>query len=64
MNRVIATRDASICRSVIHAHSMAFNPYSPNAKSPPRQALPLRRPRICFLYFTFFGINIAVFSLP
>jgi len=24
----------------------------------------LRRPRICFLYFTFFGINIAVFSLP
>jgi hypothetical protein len=43
---------------------MAFNPYSPNAKSPPRQALPLRRPRICFLYFTFFGINIAVFSLP
>src|ERR1700730_6064508 len=64
MNRVIATRDASICRSVIHAHSMAFKPYSPNAKSPPRQALPLRRPRICFLYFTFFGINIAVFSLP
>jgi len=28
--------------------------------------LPLRRPRICFLSFTFFGINIniAVFSLP
>jgi hypothetical protein len=24
----------------------------------------LRRPRICFLYFTFFGINIAMFSLP
>ena len=52
------------CRSVIHAHSMAFKPYSPNAKSPPRQALPFRRPRICFRYFTFLGINIAVFSLP
>src|SRR5260221_10320360 len=64
MNRVIATRDASIFRSVINSHSLAFKPYSPNAKSPPRQALPLRRPRICFRYFTFFGINIAVFSLP
>src|SRR6266704_1320721 len=64
MNRVMATRDASICRSVIHAHSMAFSPYSPNDNSPPRHALPLRRPRICFLYFTFFGINIVLFSLP
>jgi hypothetical protein len=26
--------------------------------------LPLRRPRCCFLYFTFFGINIVFFSLP
>jgi hypothetical protein len=24
----------------------------------------LRRPRICFRYFTFFGINIVLFSLP
>jgi hypothetical protein len=24
----------------------------------------LRRPRICFLYFTFLGINIVLFSLP
>src|SRR6202023_2636872 len=64
VNREMATRDASICRSVIQAASMAFSPYSPNARSPPRQALPLRRPRICFLYFTFFGINIAMFSLP
>jgi hypothetical protein len=24
----------------------------------------LRRPRICFRYFTFFGINIVVCSLP
>src|SRR5712664_4402892 len=64
MKRVMATRDASICRSVIHAASMAFNPYSPKAKSPPRHALPVRRPRICFRYFTFLGINIAVFSFP
>src|SRR5438445_2132957 len=64
IKRVIATREASICRSVIHAASMAFKPYSPKAKSPPRQALPVRRPRICFRYFTFLGINIAVFSFP
>src|SRR4029077_767197 len=38
MKRVMATREASICRSVIHAASMAFKPYSPKAKSPPRQA--------------------------
>jgi hypothetical protein len=43
---------------------MAFKPYSPKDKLPPRQALPLRRPRCCFLYFTFFGINIGMFSLP
>src|SRR5882672_10885878 len=60
----MATREASIWRSVIHAHSIAFKPYSPKDNSPPRHALPLRRPRICFLYFTFLGINIAVFSLP
>src|SRR5713226_8294166 len=64
IKRVMATREASICRSVIHAASIAFKPYSPKAKSPPRQALPVRRPRICFRYFTFLGINIAVFSLP
>src|SRR5436190_14871029 len=64
VKREMATREASIWRSVIHAASMAFSPYSPKARSLPRQALPLRRPRICFLYFTFLGINIAVFSLP
>src|SRR5712664_3638380 len=64
MKRVMATREASICRSVIHAASMAFRPYSPKAKSPPRHALPVRLPRICFRYFTFLGINIAVFSFP
>src|SRR6202521_1990251 len=66
MNRVMATRDASICRSVIHAGSSALSPYSPKESSPPRQALPLRRPRCCFRYFTFFGINIVVvpYTLP
>src|SRR5580698_4689532 len=64
MKRVIATRDASIWRSVIQAHSIALSPYSPNANSPPRQAFPLRRPRICFLYFTFLGINIACSRFP
>ncbi len=58
MKRVIATREASIWRSVIHAGSSAFNPNSPNARLPPRQALPARRPRCCLRYFTFFGINI------
>src|SRR5262249_9436910 len=62
MKRVMATRDASICRSVIQAASRAFNPYSPNAQSPPRQAFPVRRPRVCFLSFTFLGITIAIVS--
>src|SRR5437899_4603070 len=42
INRVIATRDASIWRSVIQAGSSAFSPYSPKESSPPRQALPRR----------------------
>src|SRR5712692_1579416 len=65
MNRVMATREASIWRSVIHAASMAFRPYSPKESSPPRQAFPQRRPRCCLRYFTFFGINMTVrSSLP
>src|SRR5882757_2965981 len=64
MKRVIATREASICRSVIHAASIAFKPYSPKAKVPPRHALPVRRPRICFRYLTFLGINIACSRFP
>jgi len=64
MNRVIATREASICRSVIQAGSSAFNPYSPNASAPPRHALPVRRPRCCLRYLTFFGINIMVRPCP
>src|SRR5580704_16626969 len=61
MNRVMATREASICRSVIQAGSRAFRPYSPNERSLPRQAFPARRPRCCLRYFTFFGINIVFF---
>src|ERR1700733_1083950 len=64
MKREMATREASIWRSVIHAHSSAFKPYSPNAKSLPRQALPGTPARICFLYLTFLGIHTAMFSLP
>src|SRR5271168_5201743 len=58
-NREMATRAASICRLVIQAGSMAFSPQSPNASVPPRQALPLRRPRCCLRYFTFLGINMV-----
>src|SRR5580698_943300 len=60
MERVMATRAASICRSVIQAHSSAFKPKSPKEMDDPRQALPHMRPRCCFLYLTFFGIIMAV----
>src|SRR5207302_9291442 len=56
--RVIATRAASIWRSVSQHGSSAFSPKSPNEMSDPRQALPAMRPRCCLRYFTFFGINI------
>src|SRR5208282_254835 len=59
-----ATRAASIWRLVIQAGSMALSPQSPNARVLPRQAFPLRRPRICLRYFTFFGINMASRSSP
>src|SRR5262249_9909623 len=62
IDRVMATRAASICRSVIHAHSIAFSPNSPKLISLPRQALPAMRPRCCFLYLTFFGIIMAVYA--
>src|SRR3954452_17821017 len=60
IERVMATRAASICRLVIHATSSALSPNSPKAMDDPRQALPARRPRCCFLYLTFFGIIIVV----
>src|ERR1017187_8366325 len=60
MERVMATRAASISRSVIHAHSSALRPKSPKEMVDPRHALPAMRPRCCFLYLTFFGIIMAV----
>src|SRR5262245_20931240 len=39
---------------------MALSPYSPKATVPPRQALPVIRPRCCFRYLTFFGINMVM----
>src|SRR5579863_1176384 len=60
IKRVMATREASIWRSVIQAGSKALRPNSPKARLPPRQALPARRPRCCLRYFTFFGINIKI----
>src|ERR1035437_114539 len=61
MERVMATRAASISPSVIHAHSIALRPKSPKEMVDPRHALPAMRPRCCFLYLTFFGIIMAVF---
>src|ERR1700685_3666849 len=56
--RVMATRLASICRSVIYPHSSTFRPKSPKESSEPRHALPVMRPRCCLRYLTFLGINI------
>src|ERR1017187_4501641 len=60
MERVMATRAASICRDAIQAHSITFSPNSPNEIDDPRHAFPVMRPRCCFLYLTFFGIIMAV----
>ena len=46
MNRVIATRAASICRSVSQHGSSAFSPKSPNDTSDPRHALPAHPPAL------------------
>src|SRR5216684_492386 len=59
INRVMATRAASICRSVNQHGSSARRPYCPNEMSEPRHALPAMRPRCCFRYLTFLGINIV-----
>src|SRR5580704_9617292 len=61
--RVIATRLASIWRSVIHPGSSTFSPNWPKASVLPRQALPVMRPRCCLRYLTFFGINIVRFPV-
>src|SRR5215469_9099083 len=60
--RVMATRLASIWRSLIQPGSRTLRPYCPNASSEPRQALPAMRPRCCLRYLTFFGINIKISS--
>src|SRR4029078_6603373 len=60
VNRVIATRAASIWRSVSQRRSTCFSPELPNDTSDPLQALPAIRPRCCFRYLTFFGINIGL----
>src|ERR1700691_3031124 len=60
--RVIATRLASICRSVIHPGSSTLSPTWPKASVLPRQAFPVMRPRCCLRYLTFFGINIKISS--
>src|SRR5262249_11750859 len=64
MNRVIATREASICLLVTHAGSRAFRPYSPHDISDPRVARPLIRPRCCFRYFILLGILYSAILEP
>src|SRR5690606_10700839 len=44
ISRVIATRDASICREVIHPGSSDMMPHWPNATLLPRVAIPVVRP--------------------
>src|SRR5450755_1928165 len=62
----MATRAASIWRSVIQPGSSTLRPKSPKASWLPRHAFPVMRPRCCLRYFTFFGINIksALSSQP
>ena len=44
ISRVIATREASICRLVTQPGSRLISPNSPNATVLPRVAMPLVRP--------------------
>src|SRR5580704_10584844 len=41
---------------------MALRPNSPKEMVEPRHALPVMRPRCCFLNLTFFGIIMAVYA--
>src|SRR5437764_13798710 len=52
----MAIRAASIWRAVTQPASNACSPKSPKETFAPRVAFPRRRPRCCFLNFTFFGI--------
>src|SRR5437868_4489470 len=60
IKRLMATRLASIWRSVMYPGSSTLRPKSPNASVEPRHDLPRRRPRCCLRYLTFFGINIKI----
>jgi hypothetical protein len=53
----MATLAASICRWVIHAGSIAFNPKFPKETVNPRVALPALLPLCAFLNLTLFGIK-------
>src|SRR5450759_1712628 len=55
--RWTATRPASIWRAVSQPGSSACSPYSPFERSEPVCAVPRIRPRCCFRYLTFDGIN-------
>src|SRR5216683_4661964 len=57
--RVITRRAASIWRFVIQAASEACRPNSPNARSAPWVATPVRRPRWSLRYLTRAGSNIS-----
>src|SRR5215472_51145 len=61
IKRVIAIRPASIWRLLTHAGSSDFSPNSPKDKLDPRTALPDMRPRCCFRYLTFLGINMTIY---
>jgi hypothetical protein len=58
MQRVIATRAASICRLVTQPASSACRPKWPNARVWPRVATPRMRPFICLRNLTRLGASI------
>src|ERR1051326_7298676 len=59
ISRVIATRDASICRLVIQPGSRHIRPYSPNAIVLPRVAMPRLLPLNVFRNLIRLGASIA-----
>src|SRR5687767_14859927 len=60
ISRVIATRDASIWRLVIHPGSRLISPNSPNATVLPRAAIPLVRPLNCLRNLIRFGASMEL----
>src|SRR4051812_26179649 len=59
ISRVIATREASICRLVTQPGSRLMRPNSPNATVLPRVAIPLVRPLKVLRNLIRFGASIA-----